>query len=274
MNFEVVPASELPFTEQAATFTAAFAGYLAGSMEMDAAGLARFISLQGADLFYSRFVKDRNGALAGFGYINRTANVPRLAAMGTIPAARRTGAATHLLAHLLDEARARHDQAMVLEVFEQNGPAHALYQRHGFRELTRLFGWRHQNEAAGAKRNDLRELNLLSVLQMNSAPAFPEIPWQISRHIVAKLSAVRAFSLGRIAVVVGDPAVPPVRVHAFLGEEDWRERKDLMSALCAEFPGCGFFAPPIFPENFGNEIFAPLGFVREPLNQFLMRRDL
>jgi hypothetical protein len=109
---------------------------------------------------------------------------------------------------------------------------------------------------------------------MKSAPTFPEIPWQISRHIVAKLSSVRAFSLGRVAVVVGDPKVPPMRVHAFLGEKDWGERKTLMGALLAEFPQIEFFAPPIFPEQFGTEIFGPLGFVREPLNQFLMRRDL
>ncbi len=38
--------------------------------------------------------------------------------------------------------------------------------------------------------------------------------------------------------------------------------------------GREFFAPPVFPEEFGTKLFAPLGFAREPLSQFLMRRDL
>src|SRR6266550_4712287 len=138
MDFEIVPAHELLLAEQANIFNRAFAGYLAGWSEMDAGALARFLCAQGADLCYSRFVRAK-GELAGFGYINRTGNISRLAAMGTVPEARRTGAAAHLLSQLVDESKTRGDAAMMLEVFEQNLPALALYRRYGFHELSRLF---------------------------------------------------------------------------------------------------------------------------------------
>src|ERR1700720_4578236 len=119
MSFEIVPAHELPLDSQAPIFNRAFAGYLAGWADIDAAGLARLICAQGIDLCHSRFVGS-NGALAGFGYITRTANVSRLASMGVVPEGRRTGAAAFLLSHLLEEAKLGADEAIVLEVFEQN----------------------------------------------------------------------------------------------------------------------------------------------------------
>jgi ribosomal protein S18 acetylase RimI-like enzyme len=141
MNLEIVPAYELSLDAQALIFNGAFAGYLVGWNDLDAAGLAKFICAQGTDLCHSRFVR-LNDALAGFGYINRTANVSRLAGMGVVPEARGTSVPDFLLSHLLDGAKSRGDDAMVLEVFEQNLPALGLYRRHKFRELTRLFGWR------------------------------------------------------------------------------------------------------------------------------------
>ncbi|MBA2433860.1 MAG: GNAT family N-acetyltransferase [Verrucomicrobiota bacterium] len=86
---------------------------------MDAAGLGRFICLQGADLCYSSFARNQTG-LCGFGYIARTGDLARLARLGVVPSARRTGIARGLLLHLLEEARARRDRMMVLEMIEQN----------------------------------------------------------------------------------------------------------------------------------------------------------
>lgn len=117
MTFEILPAHKIPLAEQVEIVNRAFRGYLAGWAEMDDAALARFISVQGADPCYSCFVAV-GGKLAGFGYISRTGNVSRLSGMGTVPEARRTGAASWLLAQLLKEARGRDDEAMILEVFE------------------------------------------------------------------------------------------------------------------------------------------------------------
>ncbi len=126
MSFAIVPAHDLPLAEQAAIVNRGFANYVAGWADLDAQGLARFLCLQGADLVHSRFVSV-NGELAGFGYINRTGDVPRLAAMAIAAEARGTGAAAYLLQHLIDEARTRGDRGMVLEVIEQNPRAHHFY---------------------------------------------------------------------------------------------------------------------------------------------------
>jgi GNAT superfamily N-acetyltransferase len=169
---------------------AAFAGYVAGWSEQDAVTLARFLHLQGADLFHSRFVRVV-GELAGFGYINRTGDIPRLAAMAMLPAARGNGAADYLLQHLLDESRARGDAAIC----------------------------------------------------------------------------------GNSCVVISDPAITPLRVHALLSAS--AELAELRGALVLpRFPERELFMPPVFPEAFGAAVFQPLKLEREALSQFLMRREV
>lgn len=276
MHFEIVPAPELSLAEQAGIFNRAFAGYLAGWSEMDAAGLARFICAQGADLCHSRFVRT-NGAVAGFGYINRTGNISRLAGMGTVPEARKIGAAAHLLSQLLREAKERADAAMVLEVFEQNSPAVNLYGRFGFSGVTRLFGWRRRAGVAVSEpqANDIKEVSVNDAIQIPNVFQYPNIPWQISRHATEKVAAARAFGSGAACVVIGDASVERIRVHAFFAaEQDWQRLRSILAAVIQRFPNREFFAPAIFPEQFGVEIFAALGFASEPLNQLLMRRDL
>jgi len=46
-----------------------------------------------------------------------------------------------------------------------------------------------------------------------------------------------------------------------------------MSVLQGFYSEREALASPIFPEIFGEKIFAPLGFAQEPLRQYLFRRD-
>lgn len=276
MKFEILPAHDLALKEQAQIFNRAFAGYLAGWTDIDAAGLARLICAQGIDICHSRFVR-ADGAITGFGYINRTGNVSRLAGMGVVPEARRTGAAASLLSQLLNEARSRTDAAMVLECFEQNLSGLALYRRNGFCELTRLFGWRRvaQNVEMPIE-GRLDEISLLAASQIRSSKEFPEIPWQISCHAVAKLAGAHAYQLDNACTVITNPDVTPIRIHAVPGYDGANETsgRSVLAAVLRKFPESEFFAREIFPEEFGPKVFKPLGFKREPLNQILMRHDL
>jgi ribosomal protein S18 acetylase RimI-like enzyme len=273
MNFEIIPAYEIPFAEQVNVFNQAFQNYLAGWHDLDVPGLARFLSAQGVDVCYSRFVR-ANGELVGFGYINRTAGTPRLAGMGTIPRARRSGAAGSLLMHLLSEAKDRGDRAMVLEVFEQNEPAVKMYQRHGFQIISRLLGWR-RGPAAQEEAPALEQMSLLEASHRLRAPAYPDVPWQISSHAVAKVPVAHAFRVKEAGIVLGDTKAGPIRIHAcFADDANEKAARNGLAAVMSHYPGREFFAPPIFPEQFGAGIFQPLGFQREPLNQLLMRRDL
>jgi GNAT superfamily N-acetyltransferase len=278
MTFEIVPADAVPLADQAELFSRAFAGYVGGSFEMDAPALARFICHQGTDLCYSRFARTPEG-LTGFAYITRTGNISRVAGMGVVPRARRRGVARGLLNHVLEEARARGDQAMVLEVIQQNPAAHALYVREGFRENGGLFGWRRGVDApATESREAIEEVSLIKAIQMPNALEFPDLPWPISRHAVAKMARGRAFRTDRALIVISDPQATPIRVHALFcpspDHMDWSALRSGLNALLHLYSGQEFFTPPVFPEEFGAEVFQPLGFVREPLSQFLMRRDL
>jgi ribosomal protein S18 acetylase RimI-like enzyme len=275
VKFEIVPAAAVPLDEQARLANAAFAGYVGGWVEMDAISFARFLMIQGADLFHSRLVRV-NGTLAGFGYITRTANVVRLSGMALIPAARGTGAAAELLLRLFAEAQENRDEAMILEVIEQNPRAIALYRRHGFREITRLVGWRRSVDEAPAAgpMPPLQPMPVLEALRSSAVREYPEIPWPISRHAIARVPKTSAFSAGDVRVVISDTEATPLRIHGLLSASgDWDELRAAVGALTALFPERELFAPPIWPEEYGANLFEPLGFKREPISQFLMRRD-
>jgi GNAT superfamily N-acetyltransferase len=275
MSIEIIPACDVLLADQARIFTQAFAGYVGGSFEMDAASLARFLFHQGADLSHSYFVGTDAG-LTGFAYVNRTGNISRVGGMGVVPAARRAGVARRLLAHLLEEAQTRGDQAMMLEVIEQNPAAHRLYVQQGFRETGHLLSWRRK---AGGPANEstepLEEISLIRATQIPSALEYPELPWPITRHAIAKSAAACAFRSGPALVVIGDPEVPPVRLHALSCSDtmDWEALRKTANAVLQRYPDREFFTPAVFPEQFGQEVFQPLGFAREPLSQFLMRYD-
>lgn len=278
-SFEILPAAEISFEEQAQIANAAFEGYVAGWTALDATSLARFLCLQGSDLFYSRFIRNGN-RLVGFGYITRTGDLSRISAMGVIPDARGTGASRMLLLHLLGEARERCDHAVMLEVFEQNPRAHRLYRRHGFRDVGRLFGWRRTAHLAASSSAlaEPAEIPMSAALQLPFGHDYPEVPWQISRYALAKAVGTHAYQCRDCCVIVGDLPSAPLRIHAFLGEQPgaiaWPKRRAALQEIISRYPAREILAPPIFPEAYGSELFEPLGFQREPLNQFLMRCEL
>jgi ribosomal protein S18 acetylase RimI-like enzyme len=282
-GFEIVPADQVPLPEQAATFTEAFRGYAGGDFALDAAGLSRVICAQGADLCYSAFARSAAG-FCGFGYITRTGDFARLCGMGVIESARRSGIARALVRHLLEQARARGDRTMLLEVIEQNRAACALYRNEGFCESARLTGWRRSSapppgDGITAEPIRLEEVSLARASQLPSAIEFPEWPWQISRHAIAKVAAARAYRSDHALLVISDASAPgPIRLHAlsFLGAgvPDWVVLRKTLATLLAAHPSREFFSPALWPESFAAEVFGPLGFSREPISQFLMRQEL
>jgi hypothetical protein len=165
---------------------------------------------------------------------------------------------------------------MILEVIEQNPPAVKLYQRYGFNSLGRLLGWRGKYRGTPSHGKEPTEISVLDATCFHSDPDYPGLPWQVSRHAAAKVAGGRAFALGQIGVIIGDTRVTPVRLHGFPGADgaNWESLRELVQALLVKFPGTEFYAPPIFPEEFGEQIFRPTGFEQEKLSQFLMRKDL
>ena len=67
----------------------------------------------------------------------------RIAAMAVAPEARGKGFGKRIMQGVIDEAVARDDRSMLLEVFEHNTPAVKLYKGLGFRPSRRLVGYHH-----------------------------------------------------------------------------------------------------------------------------------
>jgi [ribosomal protein S18]-alanine N-acetyltransferase len=78
---------------------------------------------------------DAAGHLLGWAGVRVLSSSAEILTVGVIPAARRQGIATKLLAALLDEARARAAEQAFLEVRVDNEAARSLYLREGFSDL-------------------------------------------------------------------------------------------------------------------------------------------
>jgi ribosomal protein S18 acetylase RimI-like enzyme len=278
-SFRIVPAFERPLSEQAEAFSQAFSDYIAGPAKLDTEGISRYFFGQAVDLWLSRLVMHKERIVA-FGYINRTGEISRLAGMGVVPEARRHGAGRQLMEQLILESRQRHDRLMTLEVFEQNVPALELYRRFGFREVSRLFGWETSASPAGGGAH-LEEITVLELIRRASRFEYPAVPWQVSVHAALKLApGSRVLGLGKSLVALMNTEREPVFRMVHQGpdaapEPDWAELRQLVAGCFALFPGRQRWSfPPIVPEQIGQNLFGPLGFSRQKLNQFQMELTL
>ena len=127
---------------------------------------------------------------------------------------------------------------------------------------------------------DAVEISLLDAVSPPCARDYPARPWQVSRHLVARIApGARAFATadGAARIVVTDPTAEDRRFAAWFStpssdpaQDNWPALRALAAEVLRRFPGCAWRAPAIQPENCGREIFAPLGFEREALRQVLM----
>ena len=84
------------------------------------------------------------------------------------------------MARLIDEARARGERAMVLEVIQQNEPAVRLYTKCGFRTVRRLVGYvaspPHDGDSRRAEQAALVEIDVRELArQVSVRPARPAL---------------------------------------------------------------------------------------------------
>lgn len=90
-----------------------------------------------ADTRYRHYVaaEDEDGTLLGWAGVMIVADTAQIMTVGVIPTAQKRGIGQRLLDALLDEARRRGAEAVVLEVRVDNEPALRLYRRNGFTDL-------------------------------------------------------------------------------------------------------------------------------------------
>ncbi len=142
-SFSFKPASEFSISQTADLLTRGFEGYLV-PINIDESALLTMLRRDGIDLNESRILLKDDEPI-GVALIARRGWTSRLAAMGIVSQARNSGAGTWAMEHLIEEARARGEKEMLLEVIEQNTAGVKLYEKVGFNKVRRLVGYKLEN---------------------------------------------------------------------------------------------------------------------------------
>lgn len=227
---------------------------------------------------YASSVYFRGEEPAGVILIARRGWTSRVAAMGVAKPFRGRGVGRRMLEGALEEARARGDRRMLLEVFEQNPMAVRLYQAVGFRVIRRLLGYRRPAEPGQAA--ELVEMDPLHYAQVAAREYEPDLPWMLAPETLSGwVAPVRAFRLaeGAAYALVNDTpgehfllwglVVPPAQRG-----QGWGRR--MLRALVALHGGKACQVVQTVPEDLARQFLERQGFTPLPLNQFEMRHDL
>ena len=272
---QIRSAAQYPLSALAELFTAGFAGYVI-PMKITPESLAERVAAEDIDLALSRVVV-RGGEELGLALMARRGRESRLAAMGIRREARSAGAGRFLLAHVLRDARQRDERRMLLEVFEGNAAARALYEGSGFTAVRRLVGWDcAKPEAEAAALEELDPAHFAREVAL-SPPRL--LPWQLEpATLTAPPRTARCFTLeGKSFVYVAAATDEAVGIRGLYTAPDERRKghaRRLLRGLAAQFPGRAFAIPRLIPEGMSREFFAAAGFAPNDLAQLEMSLDL
>ncbi|SEL80943.1 Acetyltransferase (GNAT) family protein [Stigmatella aurantiaca] len=260
------PASELSLQELSTLFSRSFADYFVQVPDSPCLFDARVRS-EHISLVDSRVAREGSEAV-GLILIARRGRVSRIAAMGIIPAYRNRKLGGAMLGPLVEEARARGDTRMLLEVIEQNIPAVKLYERMGFQRVRRLVGF--AGTPAPEPASPLKEVEPAECTRL-----LPEgLPWQLAPSTVAGLALpARAFRLGPAVAVLGDTSAPTLALSAIAVEPAARDQEAdtrLLRAIAAAHPGNPLAVSAIVPEGLCERFFLQASLVWSALSQLEM----
>jgi ribosomal protein S18 acetylase RimI-like enzyme len=274
MILDSKPASDYPLPDLTQLLNLSFENYLV-PITFNFSQFLTMIRKDSVDLSASRvlLVDDE---LAGLALIARRGWTSRLAAMGIVEATRGKGAGFWFMEKLIQEARERNDQDMVLEVIEQNEYAVRLYQKCGFQTVRRLIGLV-RNDAMESLSSAMEKINLREAGNLISQHGLSDLPWQLAGETIAHMNPpARAYRKGPALMVTSNPDSQHVVIWSLLVEPYARGNHlgdDMLKNVIANHPGKTWHIPAIFPEELGG-IFERAGFEREELTQWQMRRVL
>jgi ribosomal protein S18 acetylase RimI-like enzyme len=273
---ELKPAYTLTLEQLATLFNEAFAGYVGGNVQFNAASLAGFIAHESIDLNLSQVIL-RDDQPAGFGYITQQGGECRLAAFGIVPSAAHQGVGKALMTEMIAQAKARGDRAFNLEVIEQNPRAVKLYQGVGFEIVRRLVGCTGKNPQAVADvEAEMIDLDTAarSILRYEEQ----ELPWQVNGLAMLRLSPPNVgCRLAQATAILSDPTAPTIFLRSLIVPSEARHQGQatrLLSALFAKYPEKTWVLSPIYPEEYVTGLAARFGFERQPISQWQMRLGL
>lgn len=270
--------AELSAAEVARALTRAFEGYLLGPVNMSAQTYERRFRAEDLDPFASRVYR-KDGTPVGILLVARRGWTGRIAGLGVVPEMRGKGLGRSIMTGALEEAEARGDRGVVLEVFEQNAPAVKLYEGLGFRVKRRLIGFRRKPRGASSEAfGKLVELDPLEVGRIVAREGDPDLPWMLAAETISSATPpARAYHLeGHACVTVENHKAEPLVLTTLVvrraeRREGWGSR--LLHALQAGFPGRTLLIPAVLPEGPAGALLAASGWEQEPLNQLEMNLE-
>lgn len=270
MNITYQSAFEHGLESTAALITKGFSDYFV-PIQISAAGLLTMVRQDSVDLQLSRVILN-DAEPVGVALIARRGWTSRLAAMSIIPNARSKGIGAVAVRQLLDEAKARGDKTMLLEVIEQNAPAVRLYEKCGFQKMRRLIGFtghsNFENVDVALEQVDVRE-----VARVLTAHSSDDLPWQISGESLAQSAPpFVGYRLGASYIALSNLDAPTIIIRAVVTLPDARRQGNatkLLRAVIARYPEKTWRVSPTFPEEFGG-VYERIGLARDTLSQWQM----
>lgn len=273
-SFSFKPASEFTIPQLAELLTRGFEGYFV-PINITASVFMTMIRRDSVDLNETRILHKDDEPI-GVGLIARRGWTSRLAAMGIVSSARNGGAGTWAMEQLINEARARGDQEMLLEVITQNTAGVKLYEKVGFKKIRKLIGYKLENPQVESA-DDLHEVDIQEAAKKVTYHGLSDLPWQLSGMSIAHHTPPsRAFRFNDSYCVISNPEVEHVSISSVLinaqdGEIGSGVR--LMRALFARFPNKVWHVSPIYPEEVTG-LFEQVGMQREEISQWQMSLKL
>ncbi len=263
---------------------ASFEGY-AIEMRESSFDLARRLASDSVDLRRSVVATGTGAEPLGLCLVAHRDRMWRVAAMGVVPDARRQGIGRAFMDHTVGLARAAGATRLVLEVFEHNAPARALYESMGFETRRRLVGFTLDDReddvrgVHGLAARELVEVPHLEIARALREHAPDDLPWQMQPESIAELGPpCRAFTLGgRAFVLVRELEDDVLSLRGLTVVSSARGRgigRLFVDALRSRFPGRRWRIAPRIPEGLVDEFFLGMGFERMELVQLEMELEL
>jgi GNAT superfamily N-acetyltransferase len=270
MTVTFVAAADLAYAELAALMERAFANYVV-PMSPSPSAMETRNRIEHVDLFAS-LVARRDDEPVGLALIARRGRKSRLAAMGVVVEARGSEVARGLLARVLDDARERGDDAMVLECITSNERALRLYRRAGFVSTRRLVGWR-----AGGLVPEVQPIVEVDPTELGRLLARSDdgkLPWQLAPETLIGMTApMRGWTIDGTAFAAGSVLDKEVAIRALYTRPERRHGGNaarLVRGLAALFAPLRLAMGPLVPEGLGAELAGHLGLAPHELAQLEM----
>ncbi len=270
MPLTLSPASEFPISQLADLLTRGFEDYFV-PIHIDESVFLTMLRRDSIDLTASRVVF-RDSEPIGVGMIARRGWTSRLAAMGIVTHDRNSGVGTWAMNQLIEEARARGEKQMLLEVIEQNIAGVKLYEKVGFEKIRRLVGYKIENPQVEV-RHQLEEMDIRELGRLVTYHGLNDLPWQLSGATITQHTPPsRAFRINDAYCLISDPSAEHVAISSVLVKTRSRGAglsRVLLRALFANFPNKTWHVSAIFPEEM-SFIFEQVGMTREQISQWQM----